>query len=66
MKPLEFKIERDTEEELDILYKITFYYEDGTIDYIYAHSCPKGLELGKHYSISDIYGYKVVDDRKGL
>lgn len=65
MKPLEFKIEK-VENPNDL--QMVFYYEDGTTDEIYFMfvDLPKGLELGKHYSIADIYGYKVVDDREGL
>ena len=62
MKPLEFKIEKINDNE----YGIVFYYEDGTTQKIEISDMPKGLELNKHYSIADIYGYKVVDDRKGL
>lgn len=65
MKPLEFKIVRD-EDESDEMYITIYYYEDGSTDESYSHNLPKGLELDKHYSITDIYGYKVVDDRKGL
>ena len=64
-KPLEFKIEETFVESK--FYVITFFYEDGTTDSItLGISYPKGLELNRHYSIADIYGYAVVDDRKGL
>ena len=65
MKPLEFKIEK-VENPNDL--KMIFFYEDGTTDEIYFMFVdkPKGLELNKHYSIADIYGYKVKDDREGL
>lgn len=63
MKPLEFKIEK-VENPNDL--KMVFYYEDGTTQKIEISDVPKGLELGKHYSIADIYGYKVKDDREGL
>jgi hypothetical protein len=68
MKPLEFKIEEKydsvNEEEF---YAMVLFYEDGTTQEIYFYDkLPDGLELNKHYSIADIYGYKVVDDREGL
>ena len=61
MKPLEFKIEK-----IDNEYGIVFYYENGKINCIEISAIPEGLELNKHYSIGDLYGYKVIDDRKGL
>ena len=63
-KPLEFKIQKINVDNKEV-FEIIFYYENGVnsmnIDYL-----PDGLELNKHYSISDIYGYKVKDDREGL
>lgn len=73
MKPLEFKIESIPcslgGEEQDSYLKITFYYEDNTTEVLecdYHCDLPKGLELNKHYSIADIYGYQVKNDREGL
>jgi hypothetical protein len=68
MKPLEFKIEKnfDSVNEEDY-YTMVFYYEDGTTqEFDFYEDLPEGLELNKHYSIADIYGYKVIDDREGL
>ena len=65
MKPLEFKI-TGIEENKEIHFFMTFYYEDGSNVDIEIAGVPKGLELNKHYSIADIYGYKVKDDREGL
>ena len=62
MKPLEFKIEQINDTE----YGIVFYYENGKTNSIEISDIPKGLELNKHYHITDLYGYKVVDDREGL
>lgn len=62
-KPLEFKI---TRYKYDCKTTITFYYEDGTTSEINIDAIPAGLELNKHYSIADIYGYQVKDDREGL
>lgn len=42
------------------------FYDNGTTEEIVIDEKPSGVELNKHYSITDIYGYKVVDDRKGL
>ena len=42
------------------------FYDDGTTEEIVIDKKPSGVELNKHYSITDIYGYKVIDDRKGL
>lgn len=67
-KPLEFKIEEryDSVNEEEY-HTMVFFYEDGTTQEIdFFDEMPKGLELNRHYSIADIYGYKVVDDRKGL
>lgn len=66
MKPLEFKIERTKTGEVFSSYVLILFYEDGTTEKISLGDKPKGLELNKHYSIADIYGYKVVDDREGL
>ena len=69
MKPLEFSIKKIN--KLGVLYETTYYYYDekGKLTKTfktYASTMPDGLELNKHYSIADIYGYKVVDDREGL
>ena len=61
MKPLEFKIE-----EKDNCYVIIFMYENGKTYTDSLTNIPNGLELNKHYHITDLYGYKVVDDREGL
>ena len=66
MKPLEFKIEETFEKDIDKHFTITFFYEDGAVETLSLGFKPMGLELNKHYSIADIYGYKVVDDREGL
>lgn len=62
MKPLEFKIEENEKGYYDIM----FFYEDGNCITTTIIDLPTGLELGKHYSIADIYGYQVKDDREGL
>jgi len=67
MKPLEFKIEERYTDDNVKYYQIVFFYEDGTTDnFCIGFYLPKGFELNRHYSIADIYGYKVVDDREGL
>ena len=66
MKPLEFKIEETYTSDVITGYVIVFFYEDGTTEKITLGDKPKGLELNRHYSIADIYGYTVIDDRKGL
>ena len=65
MKPLEFKIEKEEVDNIETneviaCYRYIYFYADGTTKEYMA------IELNKHYSIADIYGYKVVDDRKGL
>ena len=60
-RPLEFKIE-----ERDNCVVIIFYYENGKTYTDCLTNIPKGLELNKHYSIADIYGYQVKNDREGL
>lgn len=65
-KPLEFKIEKRYNVFENTDYNLIFYYENGDTYEIQLDEIPKGLELNKHYSIADIYGYPVVDDRKGL
>ncbi len=60
-KPLEFKII-----ETKTGYVMVFYYEDGTTEEVIIGSIPKGIELNRHYNITDLYGYTVIDDRKGL
>ena len=61
MKPLEFKIE-----ERDNCAVIIFFYENGKTYTDSLSNIPKGLELNKHHSIADIYGYQVKNDREGL
>ena len=61
MKPLEFKIEKNEDD-----YRFVFYFENGEVCYVKTTAITYWLELNKHYSIADIYGYKVVDDREGL
>lgn len=63
MKPLEFKITTEYEDDYKNHF-ITFFYDDGTIRKIEIVDVPKGIELNRHYAITDLYGYKVVDDRK--
>ena len=71
MKPLEFVITKGEyyQQYETYEYIFTFFYEDGskkemkTLDYVLTNF---GLELNKHYSIADIYGYQVKDDREGL
>ena len=65
-KPLEFKIEEVKGDGILVGYNFVFYYENGDVSYVATTDYPDGLELNRHYSIADIYGYKVVDDRKGL
>ena len=66
MKPLEFMIEENKKNKQHPL-KMIFFYGNGYIkNEIVISRIPEGLELNKHYSIADIYGYKVVDDREGL
>lgn len=73
MIPLEFSIDYVYNVEDDVhIYQITFYYYEDKKTNKYTTQeyeigwLPKGLELRKHYSIIDLYGYKVIDDRKGL
>lgn len=67
-KPLELKFEKRYDEVIDEESIImTFFYDDNTKEEVYIHTdMPKGFELNRHYAITDIYGYKVIDDRKGL
>ena len=62
MKPLEFMFRRNGHGIL----KMVVFYDNGKSDDFTIEAIPTGLELGKHYSIADIYGYKVKDDREGL
>ncbi len=70
-KPLEFKIVKEEVDNIETneviaCYRYIYFYADGTTKEYITGIIPDGLELNKHYSIVDIYGYKVVDDRKGL
>lgn len=47
-------------------YEITFYYTDGSTFKMVIGLLPKGIILNRHYSITDLYGYGVIDDREGL
>ena len=62
MTPIEFKITQYTDDEIEgCPYKITFFYSDKTKSEInFIGALPKGLELNKHYAITDLYGYKVI------
>ena len=68
-KPLEFKIVK-----YDLINKAGKPYNDYYIVFMNIESqesihiprIPNGLELNKHYSIADLYGYPVKDDREGL
>lgn len=62
MKPLEIVFYKSDGSN----WLMKLFYDDGTTEEIIIGEKPSGVELNKHYSISDIYGYKVVDDRKGL
>lgn len=78
MKPLEFKIEKQYKAVMITFFyedgsKKTFtldtkviFKEDGTLELEDADINDIGLNESNHYSIADIYGYKVVDDREGL
>ena len=63
-KPLEFKIVED--DENDDCYKIIIFYDDDSQEVIYTHTLPKSFKLNRHYSVTDLYGNTVIDDRKGL
>ena len=63
MKPLEFQITTEYENDYKCHF-ITFFYEDCITRKIEIVDVPKGIELNRHYAITDLYGYKVVDDRK--
>lgn len=71
-KPLEFVIDTFYDEENNTRgYQITFYYyDDKTKKYTTQEYeigwLPKGIELRRHYNITDLYGNTVIDDRKGL
>ena len=71
MKPLEFKIEKEEVDNIETneviaCYRYIYFYADGTTKEYMASIIPKGLELNRHYSIADIYGYQVKNDREGL
>lgn len=60
-KPLEFIITRENEG-----ITVTIFYSDNTKRVMAIPELPEGFILGRHYSITDLYGYVVIDDRKGL
>ena len=78
MKPLEFKIEKKYKTVMITFFyedgsKKTFTLEtkviekeDGTLRFEDTDIKDIGLQEKNHYSIADIYGYKVKDDREGL
>ena len=78
MKPLEFKIEEKYDKVMITFFygdgsKKTFTLDtkviekkDGTLMFEDTDIEDIGLQECNHYSIADIYGYKVIDDRKGL
>lgn len=65
-KPLEFVIKRN--EETYEFYMELFYANSKSKCIKLDIKSPEdlGFKLNRHYSISDLYGYEVIDDRKGL
>lgn len=75
VKPIEFVIRKKTTEaslKSADYYEITFYCSNGdklTCDIAIAnllHYHNLDIKIDKHYSITDIYGYVVSDDRKNF
>lgn len=62
MKPLEIVFYKSDGSN----WLMKLFYDNGTTEEIVISEKPSGVELNKHYSLTDIYGYKVVDDRRGL
>ena len=62
MKPLEITF-RKTENGG---YEMIVFYDNGKMSIVQIEEIPDGFKQHKHYSITDIYGYEVKDDREGL
>lgn len=45
---------------------LKMFYTDGTYKLFIIEAIPDGIVLRRHYSITDLYGYGVIDDRKDL
>lgn len=62
-RPLEFIIENkewNSGNSKEVYLEITFFYEDGStsvLDCDINSELPRGLELGKHYLINDLFSF---------
>ena len=62
MKPIEIKfINADSHFESGC--KMVIYYDDNTQKEYYFNELPSGFKLNRHYSITDLYGYGVIDGK---
>lgn len=60
--PLEFVIKHYYDNKNKEHHVLVFFYEDKSSISIELKKMIKGIELGRHYSIKDLYGYKVEPD----
>lgn len=62
---MEYKVLEMVFRKKDDNYQIELFYTNGEKILIPAgNKLPKGIVLNRHYSITDIYGATVIDDRK--
>lgn len=71
MTPIEMifeDIDEDQSKEDKVVFEalLVVFYADGKKSITKITQIPPGFVKNRHYNISDLYGYTVIDDRKGL
>ncbi len=62
MTPIEMIFEEDDENQTQMV----IFYANGEKSITIIPQIPPGFVKNRHYNITDLYGYTVIDDRKGL
>lgn len=71
MTPIEMIFEDIDESQPEMIKNVfeaqmVIFYADGEKSITKIKEIPPGFVKNRHYNISDLYGYTVIDDRKGL
>lgn len=71
MTPIEMIFEDIDESQPEMIKNVfeaqmVIFYADGEKSITKITEIPPGFVKNRHYSITDLYGYTVIDDRKGL
>ena len=62
MTPIEMIFEDNDENQTQMV----IFYANGEKSITKITEIPPGFVKNRHYNITDLYGYTVIDDRKGL